>query len=110
MLVLRLYLSVCFITIGAYLFTVGGKLGWDFGPVFFGDITSITWPGQFNLDFLSYLVLTGMWVAWRHAFRVPGLLLAVVVSLGGMLFFAPYLITLSFLTKGDLRRLLVGDR
>ena len=35
-------------------------------PTFFGDILAMTWPGQFNFDSFSFLILSATWMAWRN--------------------------------------------
>lgn len=77
-------------------------------PIFFGDIAAMTWPGQFNLDFMGFLLLSGLWTAWRNGFSGLGLALGVVAIFGGIGFLAPYLLYLTFQTNGDVRSLLMG--
>lgn len=54
-------------------------------------MAAMTWPGQFNADFMTFLSLSGLWIAWRHHF-----------SAGGM--------ALGFRTQGDVKALLFGVR
>lgn len=83
--------------------------GWNLLPVFFGDIAAVTWPGQFNLDFLGFLLLSGLWVSWRHHFSPAGLALGVVAVFGGMPFLATYLLVAS-LSPGQTIEGLLGRR
>jgi len=83
--------------------------GWSLFPVFFGQITRIDWAGQFNLDFLFLLALSGVWVSWRHRFSGAGLALGALASVGGVMFFAVYLLVETFRWKGDPRALLLGE-
>jgi len=76
--------------------------------VFFGDMVAMGWPGQFNLDFMFLLTLSALWVAWRHQFSIAGLALGFLALLGGSLFLATYLFILSWLTKGDVKQMLLG--
>ncbi len=78
--------------------------------IFFGDMAAMGWPGQFNLDFLFMLTLSATWVAWRHEFSIAGLLLGLMAFFGGSLFLSTYLLALSWLTRGNLRQMLVGTR
>ena len=39
---------------------------------------AMTWAGQFNMDFTCFLLLSGLWLAWRHAFSPSGIVLGVV--------------------------------
>lgn len=78
-------------------------------PIFFGDIGRLTWPGQFNLDFLCFLILSALWTAWRNSFSVQGLALAVLAFFGGAGFLLPYLLILSFKERGSLPAILLGS-
>ncbi len=109
MLLFRLFLAACFAVILAYSVPVGMEYGWNLLPVFFGDIAARTWPGQFNLDFFTMLLLSGTWTAWRNEFRPAGLALAVLAVFGGMMFVSLYLLWLSVQTKGDIRVMLMGE-
>jgi len=78
-------------------------------PIFFGDMLQMGWPGQFNLDFMFMLILSALWTAWRHRFSGTGFVLACLALFGGSLFLATYLLMLSWQTKGDIKRVLLGD-
>ena len=93
-----------------YTLTAGSNHGWDLGSVFFGELTSFSWSGQFNYDFLCYLTLSAIWVAWRARFSAGSILLAACAQILGILFFAPYLLYLTIQTKGDMKALLLGKR
>jgi hypothetical protein len=64
-------------------------------PAFFGAIAAGGWQGQFNLDFVFMLTLSGLWVAWRHGFSPAGLGLGLLAFLGGAMFLSVYLFILS---------------
>ncbi len=83
--------------------------GWNLLSVFVENLTAMNWSGQFNYDFACYLVLSGIWIAWRHRFSVGGILLGIAASILGILLFAPYLIWASYQAKGDIKVLLLGD-
>ena len=78
-------------------------------PTFFRDILAMTWPGQFNFDFLGFLILSATWTAWRNQFSAPGLGLALVALFGGIPFLTTYLLYLSYQTNGDIRVMLLGE-
>ncbi len=61
------------------------------------------WPGQFNLDFMGFLALSAIWVAWRHQFSAGGLGLAVLAFFGGMLFLSIYLLIHTSRAGGDIK-------
>ena len=76
-------------------------------PAFFGAIAGGGWQGQFNLDFVFMLTLSGLWVAWRHRFTPGGLALGLIAFLGGAMFLSVYLFVLS-LCSPDVKTLLTG--
>lgn len=53
----------------------GSTQGWNFMPVFVEDIFAMTWRGQFNVDFTCLLLLSGLWLAWRHRRSSVGIVL-----------------------------------
>ena len=104
----RIFLVAVFVVIAGYTLVVIDSHGLNLLPVFFGDMTQMQWPGQFNLDFMCMLLLAGLWVSWRHQFSVTGVVLGVIAVFGGALFLSAYLLVESFRTKGDMRQLLLG--
>ncbi|MGF7218017.1 hypothetical protein GGR92_004194 [Spirosoma lacussanchae] len=82
--------------------------GSDLLAIFFANIQSLNWNGQFNLDFSCYLVLSGLWIIWRNKFSVTSIVLAVIASIVGIMIFAPYLLYLLIKEKGDLKSVLIG--
>lgn len=104
----RAMLIAAWLTLTIYTGTVIANHGIGLFPIFFGDITAAVWPGQFNADFLCFLMLSALWTAWRNKFTATGLLLAAVAFVGGAGFFLPYLLFLSFKTRGDIDLLLTG--
>lgn len=108
MRIFRIYLAVVVAGLGTYTAVVAMNHGLNLLPIFFGDLAAMTWPGQFNADFTGFLLLSGLWLAWRHHFSTGGLVLGVAGVFGGMMLLAPYLIWASFKSNGDVRVLLVG--
>ena len=106
----RLFLGVVFGVIVVYTVAVAMEHGLGLLGIFFGDIAAMTWNGQFNLDFMGFLTLSALWVAWRSGFSPGGLLLAVVALFFGVPFLTLYLFILSQQTNGDVARMLLGDR
>jgi len=41
-------------------------------PTFFGEMNNLNWQGQFNLDFLTFLLMSAFWTAWRNKFTLKG--------------------------------------
>lgn len=108
MLAFRVLLAAMFTAIAAYTVVTIGNHGWTLLPVFFGDMAAMTWPGQFDTDFFGFLLLSGLWLAWRHRFSPLGLLLGVAGVFGGMLFLSAYLFIASFRPGADVKSLLLG--
>lgn len=106
----RLFLLACLVAIVGYTSVTIANHGWNLLPIFFGDMAAMGWPGQFNLDFFCFLLLSGLWVAWRGGFKPPALALGVVAVFGGMLFLSIYLLVLLSRSGGDIRRVLLGER
>lgn len=102
---LLVFLWVC---IGFYTAIVLAEHGLGLLPIFFGDISKLGWPGQFNLDFTSLLTLSALWVAWRHGFTGTGLALAGLAFFFGGFFLTAYLLVQSVRTRGDVASLLLG--
>ncbi|TKW80442.1 MAG: hypothetical protein DI543_00070 [Bradyrhizobium icense] len=108
MTIFRLFLITAFGVIAVYTAIVISSHGWNLLPVFFGDIGSLNWSGQFNLDFLGFLVMSGLWVAWRHEFSPAGIALGLAGAFGGMLFMSAYLFVVSIKAGGNIEALLLG--
>ena len=108
MRVFRIILTIMCIYIVGYTSITISNHGWNLFPIFFGDMAEMAWPGQFNLDFMSFLILSGLWVAWRNNYSATGLALSVVAFLGGIMFLAPYLLYLSFQSNGNMKEFFMG--
>jgi len=68
MTVLRSIIAALGLGLLVYTLAVIPQHGINLLPVFLGDVFAVNWSGQFNLDFASYLLLSGLWVAWRGGF------------------------------------------
>ena len=73
-------------------------------------VTSMTWMGQFSLDFQCYLILSTLWIIWRNNYSLKSIMVGVLAMVLGIIVFAPYLIFLIQKERGDLIKVLVGDR
>lgn len=104
----RLFLIVVFCINLFYTTNTVIAHGLNLFPIFFGDILSGSWAGQFNLDFMSHLILSGVWVSYRNNFSVNGLLLGICALVGGILFLTPYLFYLSFNSNDSIKTILTG--
>ena len=108
MVAFRIYLVIVVVCLGTYTMIVGLNHGWNLLPIFFRDIAAMTWPGQFNSDFMGFLTLSGLWLAWRHRFSAGGIALGILGIFGGMMVLAPYLFIASIEANGDVKVLMLG--
>jgi len=104
----RALLITLWACIAGYTAIVMADHGLGLLPIFFGDMAKMGWPGQFNLDFMCMLTLSGLWVAWRHRFSGAGLALGVLAAFFGAFFLTAYLLLASLQAKGDVAELLLG--
>lgn len=108
MILFRSLLAIFTISIISFTGIVVTNHGWNLFPIFFGDMMAMTWPGQFNFDFMCFLILSGLWLSWRHHFSIGGLMLGVSGVFGGIMLLAPYILIASYSAKGDIKVLLLG--
>jgi hypothetical protein len=104
----RVFLVLFLLCLVSYTLIVASNHGWNLLPLFFADIVAMNWAGQFNLDFMGFLILSALWLSWRHHFSPAGLALGVAGLFGGMLLLTIYLLWASTDAKGDARILLLG--
>ncbi len=109
MSLLRLYALIFLIVLTVYTGIVIANHGANLVPIFFNDMRAMAWPGQFNLDFMGFLILSTLWVGWRHEYSLTGWVLTPLALFGGMLFLTVYLLIVSFRVNGDLKALLIGE-
>lgn len=103
----RILLALIFVTIAGYTAVTIANHGMGLFGIFFGDMAEMAWPGQFNLDFMCMLLLSGLWVSWRHEFTPAGIALGVLAVFGGALFLSAYLL-IQTAKEHDVRVLLLG--
>jgi len=103
----RLFLVVAFVTELVYTIIAGINHGWNLFPIIIDSIGSLTWLGQFNLDFAFFLALAGLWVAWRNKFSPAGIVLGLIAFVGGIIFISVYLFILSF-KANSIKEILIG--
>jgi hypothetical protein len=106
----RILLIALFLIIAGYTAMVAAQHGLNLLPIFFGDIATMAWPGQFNVDFTSFLTLSALWLTWRHDFSAAGMGLAILGFFGGGLFLSAHLLIATFKARGDMKVLLLGAR
>jgi hypothetical protein len=110
MTIFRIWLVLVFLSISAYTGIVILEDGLNLFPYFFDDMAELSWPGQFNLDFMMMLSLSAIWTSWRNHFSGSGLVLGVCAFFLGAPFLCVYLMFLSFQCNGDMVQVLVGPQ
>ena len=110
MTIFRLILAAWLIIITIYTVFVVAEHGINLFPAFFGDITAMSWAGQFNMDFMGFLFLSATWVTWRHHFTPLGWVLAIPAFFGGIPFLTVYLLIVSRSPGCDMKTILLGPQ
>lgn len=105
----RLLLGFIFFAIAIYTAIVVADHGMGLLPIFFGDMATMTWPGQFNFDFMCFLILSALWLSWRHHFSPTGWVMGLFGLFGGALFLSAYLLIVSFKVNGNINAVLLGE-
>ncbi len=108
MTLFRAFLVVQFLVVTIYTLIVVANVGPNLFPAAINGVQAMDWQGQFNLDFLTFVLLAGLWIAWRHNFTPLGIVLGLCIF-GGMIYFAVYLLVISFQTNGDMKQILLGQ-
>lgn len=84
----KLFLVSIIVVVGVYTAPVVADYGLvTLLPSFFGEMNKMNWQGQFILDFFTFLLMSGLWIAWRNRFSPTGIMLGI----GGVFLGAPYL-------------------
>ena len=107
MTLFRIFLATLFLVVTIYTIIVIANVGPNLFPAAIGGVQAMGWQGQFNLDFLTFIMLIGVWIAWRHQFTPAGLLLGLCIC-GGMIYLAAYLLVISVQADGDMKEILLG--
>jgi hypothetical protein len=105
---LKILLSLQTLIVLGYTLYVGIFEGWNFLAVAQNNLLSLTWNGQFSLDFSCYLVLSGIWIMWRNQYNSSSWLIGLMAMILGIIVFAPYLLYLIGQEKGDIKKVLLG--
>lgn len=104
----RILLLAMTVALAALTLAAVSAEGIDLLTPFLSPIVAMTWQGQFNADFTCYLILSGVWMAWRGGFSAASIALGVFAPPLGILFLAPYLLVLIAREGGDAKRVLLG--
>ncbi|TAD99931.1 MAG: hypothetical protein EAZ97_07485 [Bacteroidetes bacterium] len=107
---LKILLLMQTLAVLIYTFLAVKNEGWDLFQIFINNLLALGWNGQFNLDFSSYLLLSGIWIMWRNQFTISSIVMSIVAMILGFVVFAPYLFYLLVIEKGDLKKVLLGNR
>jgi hypothetical protein len=110
MRVLRVILIVAWLlVIGVSIHAIQAMGASASGNIFLGDF-SHPWRAQFNTDFSFHLLLMALWILYREKSPIRGFAFALLSIVGGGAFSLAYIFVATFAAKGDIRRLLLGDR
>ena len=82
--------------------------GPDFYTPFVMGLVPMDWQSHVNLDFALYLVLSGLWLAWRSGFTAAGIVTGVLAANLGMVVLGPVVLVLIARAGGDPAQLLLG--
>lgn len=107
---LKVIITVQFLGILGYTIATMENDGMNFFQRFYEYAISVTWAGQFTIDFGCYLLLSSIWIMWRDKFSGKSILLAIAAGIMGVLVFMPYLLYLLWKTKGDMHLFFLGER
>ncbi len=105
----RLLLVVFCVVVSVYTIAAIANDGVNLFANTLPAIAQVGWPGQFHVDFFTYLALTGLWVAWRHKFTPAGIALGVAAALLGIIFLSIYLLRELKRNGGNVPVLLLGE-
>ena len=106
----RILLVLMFTTLLLYTTLVVLDSGVNFVTPFVGNIFDVGWQGQFNLDFMMLIMVTSLWIAWRHKFSLNGIAVALIWPVAGLMFLSMYLLVASYRANGNVSRMLLGDQ
>jgi hypothetical protein len=109
-LLLTILLSMQTLSIFIYTAYAFAREGYDLFSIFIDNMLSLNWNGQFNLDFSCYLTLSGLWIMWRNKFDLSAIIFGVIAMILGIIVFAPYILYLLAVEKGNLKNVLIGNR
>jgi NADH:ubiquinone oxidoreductase subunit 2 (subunit N) len=107
---LKVLLAIMLLGVGMYTIQAFQTDGADLFSIFIQQVFALGWPGQFNLDFSCYLILSALWILWRNEFRPLAYLLALAAMVGGILFFASYLLVLLQKHNGRVVKILLPKK
>ena len=110
MTIFRIALAIFGLGLATYTSFVVVEHGWNFVPFYLADLERMGWPGQFDLDFTILIILAALWIAWRSHFSAIGIVLALLTIPFVSMLLTAYLLYLSWRERGDVVRMLVGDR
>ena len=105
---LRIFIALLLAVIVEHTIYTGFTHGWDFLTPFQDGLFSLTWQGQFYLDFLCYLMLSGLWVAWRGGFTAASIALGVSAGIMGFVVFGALFLIYTVQSRGNLTAVLLG--
>lgn len=67
------------------------------------------WRAQLNFDFQVYLILVALWIFYREKNFSMKFIFSLLELIAGNLFFIPYLMYTIYNSKGDIKKILLGE-
>jgi len=108
MKILRYFLVLSTIIIYSITVIAINGYGVNWPAVAIGDLASLSWRSQFDIDFIIHLLLLATWVVWREGATTRAYLFGLLsVVMGGMFSF-PYIVYTSIKAKGNVKDMLLG--
>ncbi len=108
MTLLRAVIFALWVAVAAATFRAVSMMGTGAaGQIFFADL-SHPWRGQFNVDFMSHLLLVGLWLGGTAKNKWLGPVVGLLAVLGGGFFTFAYLLVRSLGGDRSLGHLLLG--
>lgn len=108
MRLLRGFLLLTTVLIYAVTVIAAVNYGINWPAVYFTDLVVMNWRSQFNTDFLTYLLLSALWISWREGFTLKGHVYGFLNVFWGGMFTFPYLLYATYQAKGNASALLLG--
>ena len=106
--ILRLFLIASTLIIFSITYYALTTQGVNWPAIYFGDVLSLNWRSQFNIDFLIHLFLLATWIVWREGITVKGYIFGFLsIFMGGMFGF-PYMLYATFKANGNPKLVLLG--
>ena len=110
MIFFRAFLILLWLVLVAVIVQMSVQHGTVGLELFVEDLVSETWRSVFMIDFVTQLLIISMWAAWRYRFSLKGIACGFLCLCGGGLFSLIYIALLTFVHRGNMQIVLLGDQ